>query len=151
MNQAKSRRDFLKISSGAIAATLLLQNCAQKDRANSLETKISKGNSSQPPKIPVILDTDIGSDIDDAWALALLLKSPELDLKMLLTDTGNPKYIGAIAGKYLEAAGRTDVPIGLGIYEHEGKGAQESWLGNYQISDYPGRVYKNGVAKMIYQ
>jgi inosine-uridine nucleoside N-ribohydrolase len=38
-------------------------------------------------KIPVILDTDIGGDIDDAWALALILKSPELDLKMLVTDT----------------------------------------------------------------
>jgi len=29
-------------------------------------------------KIPVILDTDIGSDIDDTWALAMLLESPEL-------------------------------------------------------------------------
>ena len=27
-------------------------------------------------KIPVILDTDIGDDIDDTWALALLVKSP---------------------------------------------------------------------------
>ena len=29
--------------------------------------------------IPMILDTDIGGDIDDTWALAMLLKSPELD------------------------------------------------------------------------
>ena len=34
-------------------------------------------------KIPVILDTDIGGDIDDTWALAMLLKSPELDLKLV--------------------------------------------------------------------
>ena len=149
MNQAKSRRDFLKISSSAIAATLLLQNCSQEERANSLETTISQENRPQGTKIPVILDTDIGSDIDDAWALALLLKSPELDLKMLLTETGNPKFRGAIAGKYLEAAGRTDVPIGLGIYEHEGTGAQEAWLGNYKVSDYPGQVYENGVEAMI--
>jgi len=33
-----------------------------------------------PPKIPILLDTDIGSDIDDAFALALILASPELDL-----------------------------------------------------------------------
>ncbi len=32
--------------------------------------------------MPVILDTDIGDDIDDTWALGLLLKSPELDLKL---------------------------------------------------------------------
>ena len=26
-------------------------------------------------RIPVILDTDIGGDIDDTWALAMMLKS----------------------------------------------------------------------------
>ena len=34
-------------------------------------------------RVPVILDTDIGGDIDDTWALAMLLKSPELDLKLV--------------------------------------------------------------------
>jgi len=33
-------------------------------------------------KIPVILDTDIGEDIDDTWALGLLLKCPEFDVKL---------------------------------------------------------------------
>ncbi len=37
-------------------------------------------------RIPVILDTDIGGDIDDTWALGLLLKSPELDLKLVVGD-----------------------------------------------------------------
>ena len=101
------------------------------------------------PKIPVILDTDIGGDIDDAWALALILKSPELDLKMLLTDTGNPAYRGAIAGKYLAAAERTDIPIGLGVYENDGTGPQEPWLGDYAVADYPGQVYTDGVGVMI--
>ncbi len=40
-------------------------------------------------RIPVILDADIGSDIDDTWALALLLASPELDLKLLVKDHGD--------------------------------------------------------------
>ncbi len=35
--------------------------------------------------IPVILDTDIGADIDDTWALAILLRSSELDLKLVTT------------------------------------------------------------------
>lgn len=100
-------------------------------------------------KIPVILDTDIGGDIDDAWALALILKSPELDLKMVLTDTGNPLFRGAVAAKYLEAAGRTDVPIGLGVYENDGTGPQEPWLGDYQLSDYAGQVYEDGVGALI--
>ena len=36
-------------------------------------------------KIPVILDTDIGDDIDDTWALALLLRCPELDPRLVVT------------------------------------------------------------------
>ena len=42
--------------------------------------------------IPVILDTDIGGDIDDTWALALLLKSPEFDVKLVVSDNGDTVY-----------------------------------------------------------
>ncbi len=42
--------------------------------------------SAKVGRIPVILDTDIGGDIDDTWALGLLLKSPELDLKLVVGD-----------------------------------------------------------------
>lgn len=41
-------------------------------------------------KIPVVLDTDLGSDIDDTWALAMLLRSPELDVKLILTGKQHP-------------------------------------------------------------
>ncbi len=37
---------------------------------------------------PVILDTDIGGDIDDTWALALLLKCPELKPVLVASDAG---------------------------------------------------------------
>ncbi len=36
-------------------------------------------------KVPIILDTDIGTDIDDAFALALALSSPEIDLRAVTT------------------------------------------------------------------
>jgi inosine-uridine nucleoside N-ribohydrolase len=35
--------------------------------------------------IPAILDTDIGGDIDDTWALAMMLRSPELDVKLVVS------------------------------------------------------------------
>lgn len=38
-----------------------------------------------PRPIPIVLDTDIGSDIDDVFALALILKSPELNLRAVTT------------------------------------------------------------------
>ena len=146
-----NRRNFL-ILSGATGASLLL-NAAQIETKEALplnETSpTAEGYQKKASKIPIILDTDIGGDIDDAWALALILKSPELDLKMLVTDTGNPTYRGAVTGKYLEAAERTDIPIGLGVYENDGTGPQEAWLGDYQLSDYPGQVYEDGVGAMI--
>ncbi len=99
-------------------------------------------------KIPVILDTDIGGDIDDAWALAFLLRSPEIDLRLIITDTGNTAYRGAVAARLLEAANRTDIPIGVGIHQNNETGPQEPWLEGYTLSDYPGTVYKDGIAAM---
>jgi len=43
-------------------------------------------------KIPVIFDTDIGSDIDDTWALAMLLRSPELHPILITTESRNTTY-----------------------------------------------------------
>src|SRR6516162_8277625 len=64
---------------------------------------------------PVILTTDIGDDIDDTWALGLLLKSPELDLKLVLGDYGKNQYRAKVLAKFLETAGRTDVAVGVGL------------------------------------
>ncbi len=68
-----------------------------------LATGVAAANPPRPP-IPVVLDTDIGTDIDDTWALAQVLRSPELDLKLVLTETGDARYRAAIAAKILEAA-----------------------------------------------
>jgi inosine-uridine nucleoside N-ribohydrolase len=101
--------------------------------------------------IPVILDTDIGDDIDDTWALGLLLKCPELDLRMVVSDYGRPTYRTRLLAKLLVAMGRSDVPIGVGI-EVAGVGGEESqgaWLGDYDLKTYPGRVHADGVQAMI--
>lgn len=100
-------------------------------------------------KIPVILDTDIGGDIDDTWALAMLLKLPELDLKLVVTDTGDTAYRARIAAKMLQIAGRTDVGVGVGIpYSGMGK-PQEAWVSGYDLASYPGTVHEDGVAALI--
>lgn len=100
-------------------------------------------------RIPVILDTDIGDDIDDTWALAMLLKSPEIDLRMVVTDYGNTKYRAALAAKFLERAGRTGIPVGIGIVENDTIGKQGPWVGDYDVTDYPGTVEQDGVGAMI--
>lgn len=99
-------------------------------------------------KIPVILDTDIGSDIDDTWALAMMLKSPELDVKLVVSDTGNTTYRSKIIAKMLEVGGN-DVPVGIGIHLSDNAGPQEPWVREYELKSYPGTVYEDGVGALI--
>jgi len=105
-----------------------------------------------PPKhaaIPVILDTDIGIDIDDTWALALLLASPELDLKLVVTDSHNTVGKAKVAAKFLERVGRTDVPVGIGLKKDDQIGPQAPWVKDYDLAKYPGKIYEDGVQAMI--
>ena len=66
-------------------------------------------------KMPIILDTDIGGDIDDVLALAYLLNSPEADLLALTTVNTDPSMRARIAAKVLRAYGRPDIPVAPGL------------------------------------
>jgi inosine-uridine nucleoside N-ribohydrolase len=99
----------------------------------------------------VVFHTDIGTDIDDTWALAQLLRSPELDLKFVLTDTGDTRHRAVIVAKLLEIAGRTDVAIGIGLpgsTEQQPRN-QEPWTKGYDLARYPGHVSDDGVGALI--
>lgn len=101
-------------------------------------------------RIPVILDTDIGDDIDDTWALGLLLKSPELDVKLVVGDYGKPEYRARLLAKFLERAGRTDVAVGVGFDNGvKGEGGQAGWIKGYDLKTYPGKVHSDGVQALI--
>ncbi|MGD2174792.1 MAG: nucleoside hydrolase, partial [Candidatus Brocadiaceae bacterium] len=62
-------------------------------------------------RVPVLLDTDIGSDIDDAVCLTYLLAEPRCDLLGVTTVTGEPGRRAMLADAICRAAGREDVPI----------------------------------------
>jgi inosine-uridine nucleoside N-ribohydrolase len=62
-----------------------------------------------------ILDTDIGDDIDDAFALALVLRSPELRLLGITTEYGDTELRAQLVERYLGAVGRSDIPVDIGI------------------------------------
>ena len=73
---------------------------------------------SQPSRRRVILDTDlsmgaVGSEIDDGFALALALATPELDVELVTTVNGNTdvESAGLLTLALLERLGRTDVPV----------------------------------------
>jgi inosine-uridine nucleoside N-ribohydrolase len=63
----------------------------------------------------IIIDTDIGSDIDDAFAIALALRSPELQILGITTDFGDTEGRAKILDRMLGEAGRQDIPVAVGI------------------------------------
>jgi inosine-uridine nucleoside N-ribohydrolase len=100
-------------------------------------------------RTPVILDFDIGDDIDDTWALVMLLKMPELDLKLVTTTYGRATYRAKLTAKLLTVAKRTDVPVGLGAGTLDGGDKQAAWIADYDLATYAGKVHQDGVQALI--
>lgn len=62
----------------------------------------------------VILDTDIGGDIDDAICLAYLLKEPQCELVGITTVCGEPEKRAAVADAICRVAEK-QIPIVAGL------------------------------------
>ena len=69
---------------------------------------------SSPEK--VIIDTDIGDDIDDAFAVALALRSPELEILGISTTFGDTETRAKLVDRMLGEAGRADIPVAVGVH-----------------------------------
>ncbi|NQT03957.1 MAG: nucleoside hydrolase [Planctomycetes bacterium] len=104
---------------------------------------------SRSGKIPIIFDTDICDDIDDTWALAMLLQSTEFDVKLITTAVGNTSSKVKTVAKFLEIVGRTDIPIGVGVQQRKGSHRQDAWAKDYKLSTYPGKIYEDGIQALV--
>jgi purine nucleosidase len=69
------------------------------------------------PLTPVIFDTDVGTDIDDAYALALLMQRPELQVLGVTTVSSDAVARARLAAKVMHTAGGKwkRVPVYAGI------------------------------------
>jgi len=65
--------------------------------------------------VSLILDTDIGTDVDDAFALAFALRHPALSLRAVTTVSGDTHRRARIAAKLLRLAGRDDIEVAAGL------------------------------------
>jgi len=63
----------------------------------------------------VIIDTDIGDDIDDAFALSLALASPDVRILGITTAWGDTALRARLVGRLLALTQRSDIPIAVGI------------------------------------
>lgn len=99
-------------------------------------------------RIPFILDSDTGTDVDDALAIAFAVRHPGLDLKAVTTVSGDTTRRARIAKKVLLLAGRGDVEVAAGERgnEHPARrseaGHEEAMLGPWdaelELSDRDG-------------
>jgi len=97
-----------KLRSGFTAALLLLTAL----EASAAERAASSSQLAERHK--VIIDTDIGSDVDDAFAVALALSIPEFEILGFTTDSGNTTARAKILDRMLSESGHSDIPVAVG-------------------------------------
>ncbi len=89
--------------------------------------------ASAQERMKVLLDTDIGTDIDDAWALGLLIVSPQVELVGVTISDGDTAARAKVACKLLHVSGRGEVPVAVGRATPvpEGVDYQFSWAEDF--------------------
>ncbi len=84
----------------------------------------------------VVLDTDIGTDVDDLLALTMLLGAARVELVAVTTVYGDTVLRARLARRICELAGEPDVPVVPGLGEPL-SGAPVWWAG-HEGTDVPG-------------
>jgi purine nucleosidase len=112
-----------------------------------LALPLASGAAAETPssgKVPLLFDTDIGTDVDDAFALALALASPELDLRGVTTVGSDAEDRARMVCRMLTAVGRREVPVAWGRDPQ----ANEAIEGQIQYSRHPAVIF-NRTAKPV--
>ena len=78
-------------------------------------------------KQKVIFDCDLGDDIDDAFALAMVIASEEFDVLGIVMDYGNTPERAKIAARMLYETGREDIPVVVGRKTRDHYSPQFNW------------------------
>ena len=79
----------------------------------------------------VIFDTDIADDIDDAYALGLLIQVPNVKILGVTTPFGDTVGRARVAAKLLQAFGRSDVPVYAGRSSNVEPRPQFGWAKDF--------------------
>lgn len=75
---------------------------------------IATAAMAQPAREKIIIDTDVGDDIDDAFALGLALSSPEFEIIGLSASFGDTATRARMLDRMLAELGRSDIPVVMG-------------------------------------
>ena len=133
-----------------------MRSCLSACLLVSLSMFILPVETGAAEKVPILLDTDLGDDVDDAFALALALSHPRLDLRGVTTvagvldlsvvtnakekqrlsayKSGDAHTRAIIACRLLNAVGRGAVPVAAGGPSRE---QPFFWMGQFQYAMRP--------------
>jgi purine nucleosidase len=79
------------------------------------QSQVSKPIDEVKPRTKIVLDTDIGDDVDDAFALGLALQSPELKVVGVTTAWGDTALRARMVRRMLLETGHAEIPVAEGI------------------------------------
>ncbi|MBL6992033.1 MAG: nucleoside hydrolase [Bacteriovoracaceae bacterium] len=103
-------------------------------------------------KKKILLSTDIGSDIDDALCLTVIINHPDIDLDTIYTVNGDVATRALIAKKMVELA-QQDIAVACGEEKPLGASVDpyssgESYYVDDSLLDNDSGIIKNGVEHM---
>lgn len=99
----KARKDVPVLPTALIMVSVLLAPAS-----------LSQTSPAKAAAEKIIIDTDIGDDIDDAFAIALALRSPELQILGITTTFGDVETRAKLVDRMLGESGRADIPVAVG-------------------------------------
>lgn len=105
------------------------------------------------PKTRVIVDTDIGDNIDDAWALAILLANDDVNVGLVVADSYLPEKRAEVLARFMTLAGKAPpIAIGPGLPNNSdtsGPLLLAGWAGPSDLASYPGTVSRDSSQAII--
>lgn len=116
------------LTAGVFSATLIVFAVFSNPQSVHAQESHLRRVHESTIRTKIILDTDIGDDVDDAFALGLALASPELKILGVTTAWGDTRLRARLVDRFLGETGHADIPVGVGIVtESKVKFSQAPW------------------------
>ena len=139
MQVARTERLFGKIAVAAVVAILAGLGISRAlGQAGVSETKPGQAQL-------VWVDTDIGDDIDDAFALGLILRSPELHVLGISTAFGDTETRARLVDRLLAATSVQAIPVTAGVHTK----TDNAMTQRVYAERFPARPHPDGAVALL--
>ena len=93
----------------------------------------------------LIIDTDIGEDIDDIWAISLILSTNMFQIDMISISQGDVEYKTKLIAKILFELNIDNIAICKGISTNLDNAIrpQKEWIKDFDLHKFSGKIYSN--------